>query len=90
MKKELDGAKKNYDKEKIKNADLESQLAGLDQDMKFKIQLLETELSEERKRNKIDFSAIDKQLKSDYEDRYLCLIIKFSFIINSFHLKTTR
>ena len=70
MKKELDGARKNYDKEKMKNADLQNQLAGLDQDMKFKIQILETELSEERKRNKIDFNAIDQKLKSDYESRY--------------------
>ena len=70
MKKELDGARKNYDKEKMKNADLKNQLAGLDQDMKFKIQILETELSEERKRNKIDFNAIDQKLKSDYESRW--------------------
>ena len=71
MKKELDGARKNYDKEKMKNADLQNQLAGLDQDMKFKIQILEAELSEERKRNKIDFNAIDQKMKSDYESRYV-------------------
>ena len=69
MKKELDGARKNYDKEKMKNADLQNQLAGLDQDMKFKLQLLETELIEERKKNKIDFNAIDRKMKSDYETR---------------------
>ena len=69
MKKELDGARKNYDKENMKNADLQNQLAGLDQDMKFKIQLLETELIEERMKNKIDFNAIDKKMKSDYETR---------------------
>jgi len=56
-------------KKKMKNADLKNQLSGLDQDMKFKIQILETELSEERKRNKIDFNAIDQKLKSDYESR---------------------
>ena len=69
IKKDLDGVRKNYDKEKMKNADLQNQLAGLDQDMKFKIQMLETELSEEKKRNKIDFNAIDQKMKSDYESR---------------------
>ena len=69
MKKDLDGVRKNYDKEKMKNADLQNQLAGLDQDMKFKIQMLETELNEEKQRNKIDFNAIDQKMKSDYESR---------------------
>ena len=35
--------------------------------MGFQIQVLETELEEERKRNKIDLSALDRELKSDYE-----------------------
>ena len=69
MKKELDGSRKNYDREKMKNADLQNQLSGLEQDLKFKIQLLETELIEERMKNKIDFNAIDKKMKSDYETR---------------------
>merc|ERR1719350_2296813 len=37
--------------------------------MKFKIQMLETELNEEKKRNKIDFNAIDQKMKFDYETR---------------------
>jgi len=69
LKKELDSSRKNYDKEKMKNAELENQIATLDKDLKFKIQLLETELKEEKKRNKIDFNAIDRELKSDYENR---------------------
>ena len=77
MKKDLDGVRKNYDKEKMKNADLQNQLAGLDQDMKFKIQMLETELNEEKKRNKIDFNAIDQKMKSDYESRYMLRKIIF-------------
>jgi len=69
LKKELDSSRRNYDKEKMKNAELENQIATLDKDLKFKIQLLETELKEEKKRNKIDFNAIDRELKSDYENR---------------------
>jgi len=69
LKKELDMSRRNYDKEKMKNAELENQLGSLDKDLQFKIQLLETELNEEKKRNKIDFNAIDRELKSDYENR---------------------
>ena len=36
-----------------------------------------TELEEERKRNHVDFSAIDTQMKSEYEKR-------FSLAVNSF------
>ena len=75
----MDHSRKSYDKEKMKNADLETQLTTLDQDMKFKIQLLETELQEEKSRNKIDFNAIDRQLKSDYENRcHLLFIVKIN------------
>ena len=35
----------------------------------FQIQLLQAELEEERKRNKVDLSALDRELKSDYEAR---------------------
>ena len=69
MKKQVDGARRNYDKEKMKNSELETRLAAVGQELKFKVQLLETELEEERKRNKIDFAAIDRQLKTDYENR---------------------
>ena len=63
-------SRKSYDKEKMRSADLEAQLAAIKQEMNFKIQMMETELAEERKRNKIDFTAIDRELKSDYENRY--------------------
>ena len=35
-----------------------------------KLQLKNTELEEERKRNHVDLSAIDTQMKSEYEKRY--------------------
>ena len=41
----------------------------MEKDMSFQIQLLQTELEEERKRNKVDLSALDRELKSDYEAR---------------------
>ena len=57
--------------------------------MGFQIQLLETELEEERKRNKIDLTALDTELKSDYESRlifefleYLNIIFETIFLMN--------
>lgn len=41
----------------------------MEQDMKFKIQVLETELQEERKSKQFDFASIDRELKSEYEKR---------------------
>jgi len=67
LQKELDYIKKNLDREKMKNAELEGKVGSMEKDMGFQIQVLETELEEERKRNKIDLSALDRELKSDYE-----------------------
>ena len=70
LKKEFEESRRNYDNEKMRNAELENQLGALEKDMKFKIQLLETEIQEERNRNKIDFNAIERKLQNDYENRY--------------------
>jgi len=69
LRNELEAGRRNLDREKIRGSELESKLGSLEQDMKFKLQLLETELHEERKRNKFDFAAIDRELKSEYEKR---------------------
>lgn len=54
----------------MRNAELENQLGALDKEMKFKIQLLEAEIQEERSKNKFDFNAIERKLQNDYENRY--------------------
>ena len=70
LKKEFEESRRNFDKEKMRNAELENQLGALDKEMKFKIQLLEAEIQEERSRNKFDFNAIETKLQNDYENRY--------------------
>ena len=70
LKKEFEESRRNYDNEKMRNAELENQLGALEKEMKFKIQLLETEIQEERSKNKIDFNAIERKLQNDYENRY--------------------
>jgi len=69
LQKELDFIKKSFDKEKMKNAELEGKVSSMEKDKGFQIQLLQAELEEERKRNKVDLSALDRELKSDYEAR---------------------
>jgi len=69
LKNELEVARRNLDREKIRGSELEAKLGSLEHDLKFKTQVLETELQEERKRNKFDFAAIDRELKSEYEKR---------------------
>jgi len=69
LQKELEHIKKSLDREKMKNAELEGKVGSMEKNMGFQMQLLQTELEEERKRNKVDLSALDKELKSDYESR---------------------
>ena len=69
LRNELEAARRTLDREKIRGSELESKLGSLEQDLKFKMQVLETELQEERKRNKFDFASIDRELKMEYEKR---------------------
>ena len=57
----------------MRNAELENQLGALDKEMKFKIQLLETEIQEEKNKNKFDFNTIERKLQNDYENRFLLI-----------------
>ena len=69
MKNKHESARRALDREKIRGSELEAKLGSLEQDMKFKMQVVATELEEERKRNKFDFAAIDRELKTEYESR---------------------
>merc|ERR1719278_2091040 len=73
---ELEAMRKALDRERIRGGELEAKLASLDQDMAFQLQLKNTELEEERKRNHVDFSAIDTQMKSEYEKRLKAELMK--------------
>jgi len=73
---ELEAMRKALDRERIRGGELEAKLASLDQDMAFQLQLKNTELEEERKRNHVDFSAIDTQMKSEYEKRLKAELVK--------------
>merc|ERR1712241_615182 len=62
-------AKKMLDDEVLKKADLENHCQRLDEELKFKIQLLEQQLTEVKTRKDIEITEMDGKLQEEYEDR---------------------
>lgn len=62
-------AKKMLDDEVLKKADLENHCQRLDEELKFKIQLLEQQLTEVKTRKETEISSMDSKIKEEYEDR---------------------
>merc|ERR1712179_804909 len=62
-------AKKLLDDEVLKKADLENHCQRLDEELKFKIQLLEQQLTEVKTRKDIEITEMDGKLQEEYEDR---------------------
>ena len=62
-------AKKMLDDEVLKKADLENHCQRLDEELKFKIQLLEQQLTEVKTRKDVEITEIDSKLQEEYEDR---------------------
>merc|ERR1711936_1570727 len=56
-------------KEVLKKADLENHCQRLDEELKFKIQLLEQQLEEVKTRKEIEITEMDGKLQEEYEDR---------------------
>jgi len=76
LKSELEAAKKALDKERVRSGQLEGKMGSLDQEKTFQIQLLAKQLEEEKKRKTLDLSAIDTQMKSEYEKRLRAELVK--------------
>jgi len=62
-------AKQLLDDEVLKKADLENQCQRLDEELKFKIMLLEQQLEEVKTRKEIEITEMDGKLQEEYEDR---------------------
>ena len=62
-------AKKMLDDEVLKKADLENHCQRLDEELKFKIQLLEQQLTEVKTRKDVEITEMDSKLHEEYEDR---------------------
>jgi len=69
LREKLVEAKRTLDEEQLKSADLENTCARLDEDLKFKMQLLEKQLMEVKNRKEIEITERDGQLQEEYEDR---------------------
>ncbi|XP_023346890.1 lamin-L(I) [Eurytemora carolleeae] len=69
QKDKLNEAKKQLDDEVLKKAELENQCQRLDEELKFKIQLLEQQLEEVKTRKEIEITEMDGKLQEEYEDR---------------------
>ena len=69
LKDKLCDAKKQLDDEVLKKAELENQCQRLDEELKFKIQLLEQQLEEVKTRKEIEITEMDGKLQEEYEDR---------------------
>ena len=69
LRKKLAELKRVLDDEQLKKADLENQCQRLEEDLKFKLQLLEKELTEVKARKEIEIHEMDGKLQEEYEDR---------------------
>ena len=69
LREKLAEAKRALDEEQLKSADLDNTCARLEEDLKFKMQLLEKELQEVKQRKEIEITEMDGKLQEEYEDR---------------------
>merc|ERR1719239_300049 len=69
LKDKLSDAKKQLDDEVLKKAELENHCQRLDEELKFKIRLLEQQLEEVKTRKEIEITEMDGKLQEEYEDR---------------------
>jgi len=66
---ELEKANHGQNQEKMRSSELEIKLRSLEQEMRNRISILETELANEKGRSKVDVSTVDTRLKGEYEAR---------------------
>lgn len=69
LKDKLNEAKKQLDDEVLRKAELENQCQRLDEELKFKIQLLEQQVEEVKTRKEVEITEMDGKLQEEYEDR---------------------
>ena len=69
LREKLAEAKRALDEEQLKSADLENTCARLEEDLKFKLQILEKELTEVKHRKEVEITEMDGKLQEEYEDR---------------------
>ena len=69
LRERLNEAKRLLDEEQLKKANLENQCSRLEEDLKFKMSLLEKELTEVKTRKEVEITEMDGKLQEEYETR---------------------
>jgi len=69
LRSELEKANHGQNQEKMRCSELEIKLRSLEQELRNRIAILETELTNERGRSRVDVSTVDTRLKGEYEAR---------------------
>ena len=69
LRSELEKANHGQNQEKMRCSELEIKLRSLEQELRNRITILETELTNERGRSRVDVSTVDTRLKGEYEAR---------------------
>lgn len=67
LKKMLEGLRKNLEEETLARVDLENNIQSLKEELTFKDQVFQQELSESRSRRQVEISEIDGRLTEQYE-----------------------
>lgn len=67
LKKQLDASRKNLEEETLARVDLENNIQSLREELTFKDQVYQQELSETRSRRQVEISEIDGRLTEQYE-----------------------
>lgn len=67
LKKQLDALRKNLEEETLARVDLENNIQSLKEELTFKDQVFQQELSESRTRRQVEISEIDGRLTEQYE-----------------------
>ena len=61
--------KRKLDEEQLRSADLENKCKRLEDDLNFKLQLMEKELTEVKTRKEVEINEMDGKLQEEYENR---------------------
>lgn len=66
---EINAYKSLYENEKMRSSDLEARLSSLEQELRFKISVLESELTSKRDRASVDTASMEVRIKGEFAAR---------------------
>ena len=67
---ELNAMTNAFSAEKNRSLDLGGRLSAMEKELRFKIDVIDSELARERGKTNVDISSLDTKIKNEYADRY--------------------